>query len=104
MIETIKQLLGFAPKTNYKELLANGAIIVDVRTAVEYRSGHIAGAINIPLQTLPQGLAKLNKTKTVITCCASGIRSASAKSILQKNGFAQVYNGGGWHGLQHNCK
>jgi len=104
MIETIKQWLGLTPKTNYKELLAQGAVIVDVRSAAEYKSGHITGAINIPLQTLPQRLTQLNKNKTVITCCASGIRSASAKSILQKHGFTEVYNGGGWYGLQNKCK
>jgi len=38
--------------------------------------------------------------KPIITCCASGMRSASAKSILKQNGF-EVYNGGGWTALQH---
>jgi rhodanese-related sulfurtransferase len=47
-------------------------------------------------------LAKLkDKNQPIITCCASGMRSASAKSILQSNGFTQVYNGGGWSSLQN---
>ena len=42
-----------------------------------------------------------DKNKPIITCCASGMRSASAKSILKSNGFSQVYNGGGWSSLRN---
>ncbi|MGZ5283038.1 MAG: rhodanese-like domain-containing protein, partial [Bacteroidia bacterium] len=41
-----------------------------------------------------------DKNKTIITCCASGMRSASAKSILAMNGYTNVYNGGSWSGLK----
>ncbi|HEY4629318.1 MAG TPA: rhodanese-like domain-containing protein, partial [Flavobacterium sp.] len=37
----------------------------------------------------------------IITCCASGMRSASAKSILKSSGFTKVYNGGGWSSLKN---
>jgi rhodanese-related sulfurtransferase len=43
----------------------------------------------------------LDKSKPVITCCASGMRSASAKSLLLQKGFSEVYNGGGWTSLQN---
>ncbi|HLP22211.1 MAG TPA: rhodanese-like domain-containing protein [Chitinophagales bacterium] len=99
MIDTIKQLFGLGPKTDYKELVKNGATIVDVRTKAEYQQGHIKGSLNIPLNNLSNHYSKLNKTKPVITCCASGVRSAQAKSILKSNGFADVHNGGGWAGL-----
>ena len=49
--------------------------------------------------TLQKNLSKISKNKPVITCCASGMRSASAKGILQNNGF-EVYNGGGWSTLK----
>ena len=101
MIETLKQLLGFGPKVNYKELMDNGAIIVDVRTKGEYQGGHIKGSVNIPLQNLESNLSKIKKDKTVITCCASGVRSASAKSILKAKGFKEVHNGGGWMSLNN---
>ena len=42
----------------------------------------------------------LKKNQIVITCCASGMRSASAKNILLKNGFKEVHNGGSWSGLE----
>lgn len=101
MIQTIKNLFGLGPKIDYRELLKNGAVIVDVRTKSEYQGGHIKGSINIPLQNLNSSLSRLKKDKAVITCCASGMRSASAKSILKSNGFAEVYNGGGWASLQY---
>ncbi|MBL0068394.1 MAG: rhodanese-like domain-containing protein [Chitinophagaceae bacterium] len=41
-----------------------------------------------------------DKNKTIITCCASGMRSASAKNILQAAGYLNVHNGGGWYSLQ----
>jgi rhodanese-related sulfurtransferase len=99
MIKTLKNLLGFGPKVDYKDLLANGAQIIDVRTKGEFQSGHIKGAVNIPLDSLKNNLSKLKKDKPVITCCASGMRSASAKGLLKANGFVDVYNGGAWVSL-----
>lgn len=90
----------FGPKVDYAQLMNDGAIPVDVRTPGEYAGGHIKGSWNIPLQSLTQNLDKLPKDKVIITCCASGIRSGSAKSILQAIGYNEVYNGGGWAGLQ----
>ena len=101
MINTIKQILGFGPKVDYAELVKQGAIILDVRSPGEYSGGHIKGSINISVDSLRANLSKLkNKNTPIITCCASGMRSASAKSILKSNGFVEVYNGGGWSSLQ----
>lgn len=105
MLQTLKNLLGLGPKVDYSELLKQGAIIVDVRSNREYAGGHIKGSINIPVEVLSKNLAKLReKNKAIITCCASGMRSASAKSILESNGYTQVYNGGGWSSLQSKIK
>ena len=102
MINTLKKLFGIGPGVNYAELVKNGATILDVRTKGEFAGGHIKGSINIPVDTLRNNLSKLkDKNKPIITCCASGMRSASAKSILKSNGFTQVYNGGGWSSLQN---
>jgi phage shock protein E len=101
MIQAIKNLLGIGAKVNLRELVQNGAVIIDVRTKREFESGHINGSINIPLDTLHNNLKKLSKEKPIITCCASGMRSASAKGILKSNGFIAVYNGGGWSGLKN---
>ena len=102
MINTLKKIFGFGPGVNYAELVKNGAIILDVRSKSEYAGGHIKGSINISVDTLRNNLGKLkDKDKPIITCCASGMRSASAKSILISNGFTQVHNGGSWYSLQN---
>lgn len=89
-------------KTDYAELAKKGAVILDVRSKSEYAGGHIKNSINIPVDQLQQNLSRLkDKNKTIITCCASGMRSASAKSILQNNGYTDVHNGGGWAGLNN---
>lgn len=100
MISLLKNLFGFGPKVDYKALLADGAILVDVRTPSEFRDGHIQGAINLPLQTLDSNLNKLKKDQVIITCCRSGSRSGMARRQLQAAGFTQVYNGGAWSSLR----
>jgi rhodanese-related sulfurtransferase len=105
MINTIKKLFGIGPQVNYAELVQQGALILDVRSKGEYAGGHIKGSINISVDTLNNNLNKLkNKEQTIITCCASGMRSASAKSILKSQGYTKVYNGGGWSSLQNKIK
>ncbi len=104
MIKFLKNIFGIGPKINYSELFQRGATIIDVRTKGEYQSGHIKTSINVPLKNLPDNLSKWSKDKPIITCCASGVRSASAKSILKSNGFAEVYNGGSWMSLQNKIR
>jgi phage shock protein E len=102
MIAALKELLGMGPKVDYAQLVKEGAIVLDVRSKGEYAGGHIKGSINISVDTLSNNLSKLkDKNKPIITCCASGMRSASAKGILKSNGYTQVYNGGGWSSLQN---
>lgn len=99
MFDFIKKLFG-GNTVDFKELVKNGAQIIDVRTEVEFANGHIKNAKNIPLQKLAAEMKKLDLKKPIITCCASGMRSASAKGILKQNGF-EAYNGGGWITLQN---
>lgn len=105
MLGVLKKLFSSGPATDYKQLVQDGAIILDVRTEGEYAGGHIKGSINIPVQSLASAdLSALKKGKPVITCCASGMRSASARSILINRGYTEVYNGGGWAGLNNKLK
>ncbi len=94
-------MFSTTPSVNFKELAVKGAQIIDVRTPGEFNSGHIKGALNIPLDSLSLQLSKLKKDSVVITCCASGMRSASARNTLLSHGFSEVHNGGDWTGLQH---
>lgn len=93
-----RKLFGMGPQADLKAIKAQGATILDVRTTGEFAQGHIKGAINIPLDQLPNKLNKLPKDKPVIACCLSGGRSGSALSMLKANGF-DAYNGGGWSAL-----
>ena len=97
-------MLGLCKKkeeVNFKELVAQGAVVLDVRTKEEFAGGHVQGAINIPLATLPSDCKKIEDKKTyIITCCMSGGRSSVAKNILHEAGYDNVHNGGGWHSLQ----
>jgi rhodanese-related sulfurtransferase len=100
MLDFFKNLFQSAPPIDFTQLVKEGAKIIDVRTPGEYKGGHIHGSVNIPLNELPGKLKQLDKSKPIITCCASGMRSGSAKSLLIANGFTEVYNGGGWTGLK----
>jgi rhodanese-related sulfurtransferase len=100
MIAQLKKMLGIGPKTDLGEVIARGGIIIDVRTTGEYAGGHVKGSMNIPLAALGSQMSKLKKDKPVITCCASGMRSGSAKSMLVANGFTEVHNGGSWMNLK----
>ncbi|PWA04949.1 rhodanese-like domain-containing protein [Flavobacterium psychrotolerans] len=92
--------LGMGDKTNdIQEFVAKGAVIIDVRSPGEFSGGHIKGAKNIPLDTIGSKINEIKKlNKPVIACCASGMRSAQATSILKQNGI-EVINGGGWQSL-----
>ncbi len=96
----ILDLLGFGNKSeNITEFLAKGAIIIDVRTPAEFINGHIKGSKNVPLNLIPNQIEILKKMeKPIIACCASGMRSAQATSILKSNGI-DTLNGGGWQSL-----
>ena len=100
MLEIFKNLLGFGPKINISELLANGATLVDVRTPAEFKDGHVKGSINLPLQTLGSQMNKLKKDQVIVTCCRSGSRSGMARRQLIAAGFTQVYNGGPWNSIK----
>jgi len=84
------------PKSELKELLANGALLLDVRTRGEYASGHANGSKNIPLDELSGSLKQLDKEQHIIVVCASGMRSSQAVSLMKQKGFTNCYNGGSW--------
>jgi rhodanese-related sulfurtransferase len=105
MIDMIKSMLGMGPKVDMAQLIANGAVILDVRTKGEYLSGHAKGSVNVPLDQLQGYVKKLkSKDQAIITCCASGMRSASARNTLKAQGFTNVHNAGPWTALNRYCK
>jgi rhodanese-related sulfurtransferase len=92
----LQSLFGIGgPKVDLAQKIKEGATIIDVRTPEEFKSGHVKGSINIPLDKVQNQSGKLDKTKAVITCCRSGARSGMAADVLKRNGF-ECYNGGPW--------
>lgn len=75
--------------------IPDGALVVDVRTAAEYQSGHFPDAINIPVGELSKRTAELGEPgRPIVVYCRSGHRSAAARAILEKAGFTNVEDGG----------
>ncbi len=82
--------------------VAQGAMLVDVRTPEEYAEGHLPEAINIPFEQIAEAFAKqgIAKDTPVVVYCRSGRRSGIAKESLEKAGYQEVYNGGGYDSLK----
>jgi rhodanese-related sulfurtransferase len=79
-----------------KEYLNKGAIIVDVRTQMEWNEGHIESAQHIVLDTIPEHVEKIKSLNApIITVCKSGGRSGAAQKFLSGQGL-DVINGGPW--------
>jgi len=94
-----QQLFGGGATIDLKGVIAEGAFLVDVRTAGEFADGHVKGSVNIPLDRVQNQLAKFKNKKNIIVFCRSGGRSSQAKSILEQNGFTNVVNGGTWNNV-----
>lgn len=98
----LNALFGKKEVVNYKELVKQGSLLVDVRSKEEFDIITVDGAINIPLDNLPVNLKKLrSKDNCIIVFCASGNRSGIAKRALESLGYTNVHNGGGWHSLKN---
>lgn len=83
---TIKEMLEIL-KTN------DNAVLLDVRSSQEYKEGHVAGSINIPVYDLEKkAYSVLNKNSIIIVYCSAGIRSKRAIQILRKLGYKNLYN------------
>lgn len=86
----------FGKKTDTRALLKEGALLLDVRSKNEFKSGHVKGSVNVPLDVLASKINAIkDKNDVVVTVCESGMRSAQAKRMLKKAGL-EVYNGGSW--------
>lgn len=88
----------FFNRTNINEAVEEcrntpGAVLLDVREADEFRSGHIPGAVNAPLSAIKQ--VKLAKDKPLYVYCLRGTRSRQAVSCLRQMGYQSVKSIGG---------
>ena len=104
MYKTLRQLFGIGPAVDYLRLIRDGAVVLDVRTSAEFDSGHIAGAVNIPIEELNKNMHRLSKAVPIIACCNDGSKSWYAKNLLDANGYRQVYNAGNWVKLERRLR
>ncbi|WP_028773553.1 rhodanese-like domain-containing protein [Shewanella waksmanii] len=86
------------------QMIEDGALIVDVRTAEEFAADHLDNAINIPFEQITTEFSSRNidKNQAVVVYCRSGRRSGIAQQALTEAGYAHTYNGGGLVQLQQN--
>lgn len=87
---------GLFKKTDYAQLLKDGAVIIDVRNPGEFAQGCIPESENIPLGKIPSKIKQIKSLQVPVICvCASGMRSGTAKAQLKAAGV-EAYNGGAW--------
>ena len=96
IIQMIKEAI-LGTTVDFRALINEGAVVVDVRTKDEFRMGHAKKSINIPLHNLSNKLDQL-RGKTVILVCRSGARSGRATSFLKNNGI-DSYNARAWQNV-----
>jgi len=83
-----------------RNYLANEAIIIDVRSKNEWKSGHIEGAFHIEMASVPYQINMIKaQDKPVIAVCVSGVRSGEIVQYLLAQGIDAV-NGGSWQNVQ----
>ena len=76
--------------------LPDNPLVIDVRSPGEYASGHVQGAVNLPLDRFEQEIGRVapDKSVPVMMYCLSGGRSGGACRLMQQIGYQQVINGG----------
>jgi len=90
--------MSFVSPDNARKYLRQGALVVDVREAGEYRGGHLPKAVNIPLGELRNSLPRrvTDKNQVLLLHCLSGTRSGIAKRQLKGMGYTNVFNLGSY--------
>lgn len=83
-----------------RELLDEGAVLVDVRTSQEWNAGHAPAARHIPLDNLDRRTGNLSDGTPVVTICKSGMRSARAARMLATQGHTVASVRGGMFAWQ----
>jgi phage shock protein E len=94
-------LLSFLGLGNkIKDALRKGAVVIDVRSGIEFDQGRVRDSINIPVDRISVNIQRIKGfNKPVILVCNSGSRSGQAAEILKRNGIKEVYNGGSWENV-----
>ncbi|HGS4462061.1 TPA: rhodanese-like domain-containing protein [Vibrio metschnikovii] len=88
---------GASPRAEMAwSMIAEGAVLIDVRTEQEFMQGHLDSAQHIPLSAMMNsGLTQFAKGQPIVLYCRTGNRSNIAKQLLIKQGFTHVHDAGG---------
>jgi NADPH-dependent 2,4-dienoyl-CoA reductase/sulfur reductase-like enzyme/rhodanese-related sulfurtransferase len=78
-------------------------LLIDVRTQAEFEAGHIANALNIPVDDLRDRISEIDRNKKIYTYCRAGLRGYLAQRILKQNGFNSIMNLSGGYQLWEIC-
>jgi len=90
------RFIGKTASVDARKLVAEGALLLDVRSPGEFAGAHLPGAVNIPVGEVGGRAAELGpRERPIVVYCASGMRSASAASQLRALGFQHVHDLGG---------
>lgn len=92
---TNKSVIQSPNSEEISEIIQDKSVtIIDVRTAEEYKAGHVEGAINIPYDEI-ENEVNYDKDQTIAVYCRTGVRSSEAAKILEKMGYTKIYDLGG---------
>lgn len=80
------------PVADYRSVVDDTTQFLDVRQPNEVAEGSLPGALNIPLDQLPEHLSELDPSRRVVLLCRSGARSTAAAELLTSQGFDDVVN------------
>lgn len=89
---------GDHPQTDWETVAAQSerAMLLDVRTELEFAGGHIPGAVNVPVDNLRSRLSEIPRNRPIVAYCQVGQRGYLATRVLMQAGFSVSNLGGGY--------
>lgn len=96
MFEFFKKIFSTNRDEDIRNAISANALLVDVRSIMEFSAGSIPGAINVPVDEIEKNLALFKEVNVVLVFCQSGLRSTQAIRRLNRLGVNHVVNGISW--------
>jgi phage shock protein E len=95
----LSELFG-GGKQKIRQVLQEGGVVIDLRTAYEFDQGHIPRSLNIPVDRISVNIVRIRDLgRPIVLCCGNGTQCRDASAILKRAGIERVYNGGSWQSV-----